>query len=92
MLRVRPLRVCTTCRSQKLASLPQFRRTVTLHVRRGDYVKGNHPKRYGVLSEAYYLSAMRLVQSRVALEEPDSAENLVAVVFTTQEVRARRGH
>ena len=60
-------------------------RTIAFHVRRGDYTKGNHPKRYGVLSEAYYVSALRLIQARAALEEPDAADNLVAVVFTTQE-------
>jgi hypothetical protein len=58
---------------------------VALHVRRGDYTKGDHPKRYGVLTEAYYEAALRLIKARASLEEPEVADNLVAVVFTTQE-------
>ena len=58
-----------TLMSQNLVSLPRFRRTVTLHVRRGDYVKGNHPKRYGVLSEAY-VDTVVCVSSGASVRRP----------------------
>jgi hypothetical protein len=70
---------------QPLRSQPEHRRTVALHVRRGDYVKKGRPEEFGLLSEAYYEAALRLIKARAALDEPEAAENLVAVVFTTQE-------
>ena len=41
--------------------------------------------RYGLLSTAYFAEGLRLIRDRVALAEPGSATQLVAIVFTTQE-------
>eukprot|EP00040_Diaphanoeca_grandis_P020374 m.108361 g.108361 ORF g.108361 m.108361 type:complete len:548 (+) comp27868_c0_seq2:354-1997(+) len=65
--------------------LTSHSRTIALHVRRGDYAEHNHPQRYGLLSTRYYIEALNLIRNRVALDEPDSVDELVAIVFTTQE-------
>lgn len=60
-------------------------RTVAIHVRRGDYTAARHVSRYGLLSISYFTEGLKLIRDQLALEEPDSASKLVAIVFTTQE-------
>eukprot|EP00041_Stephanoeca_diplocostata_P022253 m.528778 g.528778 ORF g.528778 m.528778 type:complete len:313 (-) comp22015_c0_seq73:399-1337(-) len=63
---------------------PEYR-TVALHVRRGDYAVRTHPSRYGLLDIPYYVRALEIIADRLRLTHPESAAQLVAVVFTTQE-------
>lgn len=46
----------------------QNEQSVSVHIRRGDYLTSNLPDEFGVLSVDYYLSAMELVRQR--LEKP----------------------
>ena len=44
-----------------------------------------HCDSYGLLSTGYFAEGLRLIRDRMALAEPGSAKQLVAIVFTTQE-------
>ena len=60
-------------------------RTIALHVRKGDYALRNHPTKYGLLTIQYYIEGVRLIRDQVARTEPNSIDELIAIVFTTQE-------
>eukprot|EP00038_Savillea_parva_P011993 m.201535 g.201535 ORF g.201535 m.201535 type:complete len:519 (-) comp21455_c0_seq1:19-1575(-) len=67
-------------------TLTPHTRTVTMHLRRGDYTSGKGPTVHGAMTLEYYKKGLEMLRSKLLKLEPKSAaEGMLVIVMTEAE-------